>query len=182
MLSKLEYAKKYREEHPEYEKERHRKYQKDNKEKINLKVKRCRANNKEAYDAKRKEWYAANKDRINTARQQRRKSDIQYKLKDRIRQRLYLAIRFTKKTGSAIKDLGCSVNELKQHIEKQWQPGMTWDNWTTDGWHMDHKLPLSSFDLTDEDQFKKAVHFTNLQPLWAKENISKSNNPIFNAV
>jgi hypothetical protein len=48
---------------------------------------------------------------------------------------------------------------------------MTWDNWTTDGWHIDHIKPLaSSFDLTDRKQFLEACHYTNLQPLWAKDN------------
>lgn len=66
--------------------------------------------------------------------------------------------------------------ELKQHLEKLFQPGMTWENWSRDGWHIDHIVPLSSFDLTDREQFLKACHFSNLQPLWAKENLSKAAN------
>ena len=51
---------------------------------------------------------------------------------------------------------------------------MTWDNWTTDGWHIDHIKPLSSFDLTDRKQLLEVCHYTNLQPLWAKDNLIKS--------
>lgn len=51
---------------------------------------------------------------------------------------------------------------------------MTWDNWTYSGWHIDHIRPLSSFDLTKESDRRKALHFTNLQPLWQKDNFEKS--------
>lgn len=50
---------------------------------------------------------------------------------------------------------------------------MTWQNWTTDGWHMDHKKPISAFDLSDPSEIAAACHFTNIQPMWAAENISK---------
>ena len=91
------------------------------------------------------------------------------------------------KTGSAVRDLGCSISELRAYLEAQFQPGMSWDNrgrcpacrevkkhgWCIHGWHIDHKIPLAKFDLTDREQFLKAVHYTNLQPLWAPENLSK---------
>jgi len=54
---------------------------------------------------------------------------------------------------------------------------MTWDNWSKDGWHLDHIVPLSSFDLSDREQFLKACHYTNLAPLWSEDNLTKSNNP-----
>ena len=67
-----------------------------------------------------------------------------------------------------------TVEQLKQHLESKFQPGMSWDNWTTDGWHIDHIKPLSSFNLNDRKQLLSACHYTNLQPLWAKDNLSKS--------
>ena len=74
--------------------------------------------------------------------------------------------------GSAVRDLGCSIPEFMIYIESLFQPGMSWDNRRT--WHIDHVIPLAAFDLTDPEQFKQACHYTNLQPLWATENLRKS--------
>lgn len=97
------------------------------------------------------------------------KYDTNYRLSSVLRSRIIQYL----KSGSAVRDLGCTIAELKQHLEKQFQPGMTWDNWSKTGWHIDHIKPLSSFDLTDPDQFRQAAHYTNLQPLWAKDNLKK---------
>ena len=70
-------------------------------------------------------------------------------------------------------DLGCTIPELKQYLESKFQEGMTWENWGVHGWHIDHIIPLSSFDLADRDQLLTAFHYTNLQPLWAQANWSK---------
>jgi hypothetical protein len=99
--------------------------------------------------------------------------DLSYKLRNRLRTRLFIAIRNNQKAGSAVKDLGCSIDELKLYLENQFEPGMTWDNYGE--WHIDHIIPLSHFDLTDREQFLKACHYTNLQPLWGLDNISKGN-------
>ena len=90
-----------------------------------------------------------------------------------LRSRLRLAIKNCQKAGSAVRDLGCTINELKSYLQVQFRPGMTWDNWAIDGWHIDHIKPLASFDLADREQFLQACHYTNLQPLWAEENLSK---------
>jgi hypothetical protein len=59
------------------------------------------------------------------------------------------------------------------HLESKFQYGMNWDNWSFEGWHIDHIVPLASFDLTDRKQLLLACHYTNLQPLWAIDNFSK---------
>ena len=101
-------------------------------------------------------------------------SDVHYKLNVSLRARLNIALRREYKSGSAIKDLGCTIPELKSYLENQFQSGMNWNNWARDGWHIDHKTGLANFDLTDREQLLRAVHYTNLQPLWAKDNLSKN--------
>jgi len=83
------------------------------------------------------------------------------------------------KVGSAVRDLGCTVPELRTWLEARFYPhpetgaAMTWENWSPTGWHIDHKRPLISFILTDRGQFLQAGHYTNLQPLWAVEHKAK---------
>lgn len=101
----------------------------------------------------------------------KRKTDIQFKLKENLRNRLNQAIKNNFKSGSAVRDLGCSIIELRQYLESKFQPGMTWDNYGQ--WHIDHIRPLASFNLLNTDELQKACHFSNLQPLWAEENIKK---------
>lgn len=72
---------------------------------------------------------------------------------------------------SAIKFLGCSVEDCLKHIEAQWQEGMTWDNWTLSGWHLDHIKPLAS--ASTKEEMELLCHYTNLRPLWASDNLSK---------
>jgi hypothetical protein len=76
------------------------------------------------------------------------------------------------KPTNTLKLLGCSWEEAKAHIENLWQEGMSWDNHGRYGWHIDHIHPVSSFEDHELDQMN---HISNLQPLWAKDNLSKSN-------
>ena len=103
----------------------------------------------------------------------KRKTDVNFRLRQNLRARIGHAIKRGAKVGSAVGDLGCTISELKQYLESKWQPGMTWDNWSTHGWHIDHITPLASFDLTDPEQLRTACNYTNLQPLWAEDNLSK---------
>jgi hypothetical protein len=162
-------------------KEKKLSYQKNYNKLNNYKRKLWLESNKDSLKSKQKEYNKLNKDKKNSYVKNRKKTDIQYKLSCNLRCRLYKAIKNKQKVGSAIKDLGCSIEELKQHLESKFQPGMTWDNWTTDGWHIDHIKPLASFDLTDKQQLLEACHYTNLQPLWAIDNFIKNDkNQTFN--
>ena len=81
-----------------------------------------------------------------------------------------MAVR-TGRPGSAVSDLGCTVSELRSYLEAQFLPGMSWENMGK--WHIDHIKPLAGFDLTNRECFLEACHYTNLQPLWAVDNIRK---------
>ncbi len=101
------------------------------------------------------------------------------KLRANLRNRLNIALARNYKKGSAVRDLGCSVEYLKNWLEAQFQPGMTWGNYgrAAGCWSIDHIQPLSGFDLTNRAQLLQAVHYTNLQPMWHSENLKKWANP-----
>lgn len=94
----------------------------------------------------------------------KRHTDINFKLVCILRQRLSSAIRHNLKTGSAVKDLGCSIDFLKEYLKKKFNSRMTWKNHGV-YWEIDHIKALSKFDLSKRSQLLKAVHYTNLQPL-----------------
>jgi hypothetical protein len=152
-------------------------YRCNNKEKIIERDRQYRVNNKEKIIERNKKYYKKNKLKILSRackyRNNRERTDIQYKLACRLRTRLGDAIRNNQKSGSAVRDLGCSIADLKQYLETKFQYGMTWENYGFGGWHIDHIRPLASFDLTDRKQFLEACHYTNLQPLWATDNFKK---------
>lgn len=110
----------------------------------------------------------------------RKKTDVVFKLRLALRKRIQKAIRNNQKAGSAVSDLGCSVPHLKLHLELFWDEGMSWDNYGygEDKWNIDHTIPLSSFNLAERSQFLKACHYTNLQPMWQKDNFMKSNKVV----
>jgi hypothetical protein len=162
-------SKIYRQANKEKLREQKKTYIKNNKEKIKERRKAYNKANRE----KIKAWREANKDTIINYSKNRCKINLQFKLTVTLRSRLNRAIRNNQKSGSAVKDLGCTINELKAYLESKFLEGMTWDNWGLHGWHIDHIKPLSLFDLSDRDQFLQACHYTNLQPLWAKDNLSK---------
>ena len=68
--------------------------------------------------------------------------------------------------------IGCKQSDLKKHIESQFVDGMNWDNYGSE-WHVDHIIPISWFDLTNESCQRVAFHFTNMKPLWKEENMKK---------
>ena len=137
-----------------------------------------------------KKYYNQNKTKVLKTRQQynmlettkknnsnyyknKRKNDINYKIKDNIRRRVNYAIKHSKKSDSSKKLLGCTLDQFKRHIENLWLDGMSWESYGKLGWHLDHIIPCASFDLTDPQQQQKCFHYSNMQPLWAKDNLVK---------
>ena len=93
-----------------------------------------------------------------------------------IRSRLKKSLKENDNIGKIIDCLGCSIEDFKKYIESKFQEGMTWENHGNYGWHYDHITPLSWFNLEDRNQFLIAAHYTNYQPLWARENLRKSDS------
>ena len=159
----------YHETHKEQKVAYDKLYREDHKEQKAANGKIYRESHKE----QRAAYYEANKEQRAAKQKQRRLTDPRFKLSVNLRCRLHDALKGNYKAGSAVRDCGCSMEALRLYLESKFQPGMTWANWGINGWHIDHIRPLSSFDLTDREQFLKACHYTNLQPLWAKDNLSK---------
>ena len=123
---------------------------------------------KEGYKEKVKVWGRSWRDR-------QKQANPAYRITHNLRRRTLLALHGHYKADTTIKLVGCSAEELKKHLESLWTEGMSWENYGLHGWHIDHIIPLSSFDLSKEEDQRKALHYSNLQPLWAKDNLTKSN-------
>ena len=148
-----------------------------NKELTNLANQRSRLNCQERIKKYNSEYQKKNKDKINTRSVERRKSDPLYKLSLLIRSRIYNFLKYknvTKKNKTS-EIVGCSLETLKFHIENQFTNGMSWELMGKHI-HIDHIIPLSS--AKTEQEILKLCHYTNLQPLWAKDNLKKYNKII----
>jgi len=123
-----------------------------------------RKRNAESIRAYRRQWQA-----------NRMASNPAFKLRSKLASLINTSIRkqFGAKACKTTRLIGCTVEELRHHLEAQFADGMSWDNYGRDGWHIDHIRPCASFDLTDPEQQRQCFHYTNLQPLWAADNIRK---------
>ncbi len=161
----LEKVKIYNEKHGDRIQERKRKH---------------RQENPEIYAERGREYYLANASKIKERRydyeKKRLSIDPVFKALKNMRRRLSHAVhdQGTMKVDTSMKLFGCSAEVLKKHLEAQFTDGMSWDNYGTHGWHIDHIKPCASFDLTVDEEQKKCFNYSNLQPLWAEDNIRKS--------
>ena len=171
------YKKSYAEKNRERINANHRmhwgEYYAKNRDKFLRKAKKYSLENRERISVRSKIYNTTHRKQLAKYQRDRRKASVNYRLAYRLMIRLHGAIKDGYKSGSAVRDLGCTIDELKFYLEGQFKDGMTWDNWSLKGWHIDHKIPLDFYDLTDRQQLLKACHYTNLQPMWAKENLSK---------
>jgi len=161
-------------------------WKKKNPEKAKAADARYRDRNREKVRQRSRDWsqaqrdggtdYAARQARSNREYIRRRnEADPEFRWTGKQRQRLSKRIQEHggRKTHCSDELIGCTWEFLRAHLESQFQPGMSWDNYALDGWHIDHIIPCASFDLTDPEQQKACFHYSNLQPLWALENIKK---------
>ena len=178
--SNREYRKKYRKENPEYVKRESKKRKEYQKQYRNNHKQETYNYNQEYYknnSERLKRYQKENKDTINKNRalrhKERYKNDPTYKLNCILRSRFRKAISKGFKYSSCIKYLGCSIEECRKHLESQFKEGMSWNNYGLKGWHIDHIKPCASFDLSDIKQQEECFNYTNMQPLWWYENLSK---------
>ncbi len=148
-------------------------YYQINKEKILKNAKKYYIENKTYIDERNKKWSLNNKDKRRKYFQEKRKNDLHYRILCSLRTRVNIAIRKNYKSLSTILLIGCEIDYLMFHIQNQFTKDMNWDNYGK--WHIDHKKPCASFDLSKPSEQQKCFNYTNLQPLWAIDNRRKSN-------
>ena len=160
----------------------HRKYRQDNKEKIAAnrkqyhqdnkeKIKQYYQDNKERYAEYQKQYYQDNRERKNELERTRRKNDDQFRIRKRLSGHLWVALKGIGKTkkASILSYIGCTIEFMKEHLNSTKEP-----DWG-DGLHIDHIIPKSLFDHTNDEEIKKCWNWRNLRYLPAEENMSKHN-------
>ena len=157
-----------------------KKWYQNNREKHNANTNKWRQNNREKHNATSRKYRKrpGYKKRFNAWRKKRNKTDPQFNLANRLRKRLWHALKGKTKSASTMTLLGCSIIHLQDYLAMRFKPEMTWENHGT--WHIDHMMPCASFDLEDPEQQRQCFHYTNLQPMWASENQSKGDKVIYN--
>lgn len=167
-----EYGKINKEKNKEKIKEQQKKYREKHRETLNKNRKEWGLENPDKVALNAKKYREKNRDKINQRRREKRKSNINFRLRTIVSNRIRMALVRGSKNSTSYDLVGCSWENLKLYLEKQFLDGMTWDNYGK--WHIDHIKPCCSFDLTDIEQQKLCFHYTNLQPLWAIDNLKKS--------
>ena len=137
--------------------------------------------NQDSCNKKSRLHYQKNKKRINQQRTIIRQNSIETRLANNLRTRISRLLKGNHKELSTFKLISCSIEFLKNHLETQFTEGMSWENygrgWNGKGmkeWHIDHKIPFGSVNLNNPEEQKRICHWNNLQPMWALENIVKS--------
>lgn len=159
------YMREYRARDPEktraYNTEQSRKWKAKNPERYRIIGNICSRN-----------WKKKNPEKVKLYKKRSLKNNPHTALANRIRDRINRVLKGNRKSDKTFNLVGCSPLELKVWIEKQFRAGMSWQN-RGKIWHIDHKRPCASFDLSDPAQQRACFHFTNLQPLLAQENLAK---------
>ena len=143
--------------------EKNRKYYQKNKERIKKVVAEYQQKNKKKYNKHNTEY-----------KKRRYARDPAYRARINLRKSLKRAINKIggEKCHQFSTLLGCSYEEFSSHLESQFTAGMSWENYGE--WHIDHIRPLASFNLLEREEQLKCCNYTNLQPLWARDNLVKS--------
>lgn len=163
--------KKYLALHKDQIKQQRKKYYEKNKKNLiqkSIQYWNLHQQEKKEYN---KYYHKTHKQKRNYRLKIRRKIDVNFKISHNLRSRIYHTIKGHNKSAHTTELLGCTIDQLKEHLQSKFVNGMTWSNYGR--WHIDHIRPCASFDLSLPEQQKECFHYTNLQPLWAEDNIRK---------
>ena len=168
-----EYKRNYFQKNKEKILERKRHLRQSDLKKYKEETKKYYEKTKELQKERKINWINSNRKKYNNYWTNRKKTDVEFTLITNMRSRIcnYLNSKNISKNNKTFYIVGCTPKQLKEHLEKQFVDGMSWDN--RKDWHIDHIVPLSS--AKTEEELIKLFHFSNLQPLWAIDNIKKSN-------
>jgi len=169
------WRKRDREKHPEKYAKQFRDRRAKDPERFNRLAREWRARNPEKARAIGRRFYANHREERLAEFRARVHNDPVFAARVNLSTRIAHALRRNhgiRKSQKTLDLLGCSLVELRSHLEAKFQPGMSWDNYGA--WHVDHIRPCASFDLSDPAQQRVCFHYTNLQPLWASDNFHKS--------
>lgn len=153
-----------------------REYRQENKEEIATRQRKYGQEHREKITARVRKYGQKNKEKIAAKKRKRYRSDPAYAMSRRLRARMQHAVKaagLDKKCDSSSELLGIYPQGLKEWLEEQFTEGMTWEN--RSDWHVDHIIPCTAFDLTVDENQRICFWYKNLQPMWAKENLQKSN-------
>ena len=187
-------GKKYRENNTKLVKSQRKKYYDKNRDELNKKTREWYENNSERVCQQKKDFYKENRnlildrsklwtknnrDKVNIYIKSKKQGNPLFRIELNVRGRIkqYLKQKNITQKNKTFEIVGIEVNELKKYIENQFTDGMCWENYGMYGWHIDHIIPLCS--ANNENELLKLFHYTNLQPLWAEDNLKKNGKILF---
>jgi hypothetical protein len=171
--SLTDYQRKFRDKNRElvrhWSRENHRRHKEKRIEANRL----WKTQNKDKVRKQARAWLENNREKVRERKRNLRHTNPNIWVGNRLRSRITSVLKRngTRKNNTTVTLIGISLDGFRKHLESLFLPGMTWDNRGL--WHIDHKIPCASFNLHDVEQVKKCFHYTNLQPLWAQDNMSK---------
>lgn len=172
-LRAIECARRWQANNPELVKKYKKSFMKRNPDYSKRKSAEFRAKNPDYHAAKSMEWRERNPGYYAEYQRNRAKRDAEFKLVKVMRSRVSMALRKsrTTKRTKLTELIGCEISELRCYLEERFEPGMSWENHGE--WHIDHVRPCASFDLSDPAQQRACFHYSNMRPLWARDNLAK---------
>lgn len=170
-------VRRYRARHPERVKELAKRHRQNRRDKARAELLRYATENKEKEKARRRRYRDTHKSHLKADANRRYRTNWNHRLAAVLRARLNGSLNGRRKAAHTQTLVGCSLAELVAHIEQRFAPGMSWANYGYRGWHIDHVRPCASFDLRVPSQQRRCFHYTNLQPLWAADNLRKGSRP-----